>query len=99
MFAQLCLSATPWTVAHQAPLSMEFSRQEYWNGLPLPSPGNLPGPGMEPVFPALVGGFFTTQPPGKPAEEDTQTQRNEVLAKNEGLAPPLSSHHFTEQML
>ena len=66
---------------------------------PFPFPGDLPDPGIEPMSPALVGRFFTTQPPGKPAEEDTQTQRNEVLAKNEGLAPPLSSHHFTEQML
>ena len=42
------LFVTPWTVAHQAPLSMEFSRQEYWSGLPLPSPGELPEPGIEP---------------------------------------------------
>ena len=61
--------ATPGTVAHQVLPSMGFPSQEYWNGLPLPSPGNLPGPGMEPVFPALVGGFFTTQPPGKPTKE------------------------------
>ena len=46
-------SATPWTVACQAPLSMEFSRQEYWNGLPFPSPGDLPDPGMESQSPAL----------------------------------------------
>ena len=78
---------------------MDFSRQEYWSGLPFLPPEHLPCPGIEPMSPALVGRFFTTQPPGKPAEEDTQTQRNEVLAKNEGLAPPLSSHHFTEQML
>ena len=59
--------ATPWTVAHQAPLSMEFSRQEYWSGLPFPSPGDLPDPGTEPtspVSPALAGGFFTTAPHG-----------------------------------
>ena len=47
------LFATPWTVAYQAPQSMEFSRQEYWSGLPFPSPGNLPDPGMEPGNPAL----------------------------------------------
>ena len=47
------LLATPWTVAHQAPLSMGFSRQEYWSGLPLPSPGDLPDPGIEPRSPAL----------------------------------------------
>ena len=57
--------ATPWTVAHQAPLPMGFFRQEYWSGLPFPSPGDLPNPGIKPVFPALAGGFFTTEPPGK----------------------------------
>ena len=45
--------ATPWTVAHQAPLSMGFSRQEYWSGLPFPSPGDLPNPGIKPRSPAL----------------------------------------------
>ena len=55
----------PWTVAHQASLSMNFSRQYYLLGLPFPSPGNLPDPGIEPTSPALVGGFFTTDPPGK----------------------------------
>ena len=59
-------SATSWTVAHQAPLSMEFSRQEYWCGLPVPPPGDLPDPGMEPAFPALAARFFTTEPPGMP---------------------------------
>ena len=62
-------SATPWTVALQAPLSMWFSRQEYWNRLPFPSPGDLPDPGIEPtslVSPPLAGRFFTTMPPGKP---------------------------------
>ena len=57
---------TPWTVAHQAPLSMEFSRQEYWSGLPFPSPGNLPDSGIELMSPALADGFFTTVPPGNP---------------------------------
>ena len=47
------LFVTPWTVAYQAPLSMGFSRQEYWSGLPFPSPGDLPNPGIEPGFPAL----------------------------------------------
>ena len=61
-------SETPWIVASQAALSMEFSRQEYWSGLPFPSPGNLPDPGIELVSPALAGGFFTTEPPGKPQE-------------------------------
>ena len=63
------LFVTPWTVAHQTPLSMEFSRQEHWSELPFPSPGELPYPGIEPVFlmfPALPGGFFTTRQPGMP---------------------------------
>ena len=54
---------TPWTIAHQAPLCMGFSRQEYWSGLPCPPPGDLPYPGIKPVSlrsPALAGGFFTT---------------------------------------
>ena len=61
------LFATPWTVACQAPLSMGFPRQEYWSGLPFPSPGDLPDPGIKPISlasPALVGRFFTTAPPG-----------------------------------
>ena len=63
------LFVTPWTAARQAPLSMEFSKQEYWSGLPFPSPGNLPNPGAEPVSLAsavLAGRFFTTEPSGKP---------------------------------
>ena len=59
--------ANLWTVAHQFPLSMEFSRQEYWSGLPFPSPGDLPDPGIKPMSPALAGGFFTTEPLRKPS--------------------------------
>ena len=69
MFTQsfICvrLFETLWTVARQAPLSMRFFRQEYWNGLLFPSPGHLPNPGSEPASPALAGRFFTTEPPGK----------------------------------
>ena len=57
------LYVTPWTMARQEPLSMEFSRKEYWSGLPFPSPGDLPNPGIKPVSlasPALAGRFFTT---------------------------------------
>ena len=53
-------------IAHQAPLSMGFSRQECWSGLPFPSPGDLPNPGIEPMSPVLACGFFTTEPPAKP---------------------------------
>ena len=62
------LFATPWTVAHQAPLSIEFSRQEYWSQLPFPSLGDLSDLGIEPMSlasSALAGGFFTTELPGK----------------------------------
>ena len=55
-----------WTVAHQAPLSMGFSRQEYWYGLPLTSPEDLSDPGIEPMSPELAGRFSTTEPPEKP---------------------------------
>ena len=64
------LLATPWIVAHQTSLSMEFSRQEYWRRFPFPTPGDLPDPGIEPASPlasALAGGFFTTVPPGSPS--------------------------------
>ena len=57
--------ANPWTVARQAPLSMGFSRQEYWSGVLFPSARDLPDPGIEPMSPALAGRFFTTEPPGK----------------------------------
>ena len=59
---------TPWTVAHQASLSLGFPKQEYLSGLPFPSPENLPNPGIEPTSPALTGKFFTTELPGKPSE-------------------------------
>ena len=59
------LFATPWTVAYQAPPSMEFSRQEYWSGLPFPSPGDLPDPGLEPGSPALQADALLSKPPGK----------------------------------
>ena len=57
---------TPWTVAQEAPLSMGFTRQEYWSGLPFPSPADLPNPGIKPRSPALAGRFFIAEPPGKP---------------------------------
>ena len=56
---------TPWTVACQAPMSMGFSRQEYWSGLPFTSPGDLPDPGTVPTSSALAGGFFTVELLGK----------------------------------
>ena len=65
--AQSCpIFATLWTVAYQASPSMGFSRQEYWSGLPFPSPGDLPDPGIEPGSPALEADALTSDPPGKP---------------------------------
>ena len=61
-------SATPWTVAYQAPPSMGFSRQEYWSGLPFPSSGDLPDPGIEPRSPALQADTLPSEPPGKPTK-------------------------------
>ena len=60
------LFATPWTVAYQAPPSMGFSRQEYWSGLPFPSPRDLPNPGIEPRSPEFQADDLTSEPPGKP---------------------------------
>ena len=70
LLSHVWLFATPWTVAHQASLSMGFSRQEYWNRLPFPTAGNLPNPGIKPqspVSPVLPSRFFTTASPGKPS--------------------------------
>ena len=66
MLSHIQLFATPWTLAHQDPLSMEFSREEYWSGLPFPTLEDLPDPGIEPMSPAspaLAGRFVTTVPP------------------------------------
>ena len=65
LLSHVWLFATPWTVAYQAPQSMEFSRQEYWSGLPFPSPGNLPNPGIEPGSPALQADALPSESPGK----------------------------------
>ena len=67
------LFATAWTVAHQAPLSMEFSRQEYWSGLPFPSPGDLLDPGIEPGSLALQADSLPSEPPRKPDKRTGKT--------------------------
>ena len=69
------LFATLWTIDHQASPSMGFSRQEYWSGLPFPSPGDLSDPGMEPRSPALPADALTSEPPGKPYIESDTTKR------------------------
>ena len=75
------LFTTPWTVAHQALLSMEFFRQEYWSGLPFPIPVDLPDTGIKPASLALAGRFFTTVPPGKP------TMEYQSAIKKNGMLP------------
>ena len=81
----LQLFATPWTVACQAPPSMGFSRQEYWSGLPFPSPGDLPNPGIEPKSPALQADSLPSEPTGKSLlflsnfEFPTVTQQDQFL--------------------
>ena len=93
---------TPWTVACQAPLSMEFSRQAYWSGLPFSSSGDLLYPGTKPKSPALAGRFFTTGPPGKPKKnsyrETTEGERllgspvaGTLTEQDEILTTPLPS--------
>ncbi|CAI9176201.1 unnamed protein product [Rangifer tarandus platyrhynchus] len=100
MHAQSCLTLflASWAATHQVPLSMEFSRQEYWSGLPLPSPGDLPDPGMEPTTPvshSLAGEFFTTASPGKPL---MHTPNNLQITENVLLLTSVSlSHHCASQ--
>ena len=83
-FTHVCLLScvrlieTPWTVARQAPLSMGFSRQEYWIGLLFPPPGDLADPGIEPASPALVVKFFITDPPGKPAKTSSRQIEQQI---------------------
>ena len=68
LLSRVRLFVTPWTVAYQAPQSKEFSRQEYWSGLPFPSPGDLPNPGIEPGSPVLQVDSLFSEPPEKPIE-------------------------------
>ena len=69
LLSHVQLFATSWTVAHQAPPSMEFSRQEYWSGFPFPSPEDLPNPGIKPGSSALWADALLSEPPEKPDTE------------------------------
>ena len=75
VLSRVLLFTTPWTLAHQAPLSMGFPKQKYWSGLPFSSAGSS-NPGIEPTSVALAGGFFTTESPGKPLISLTDLQYN-----------------------
>ena len=77
------LFATPWTVAYQAPLSMGFSRQECWSGLPFPSPGDLPNLGIEPGSPALQADALPSEPPGFEGRRLISRIRKESILKDE----------------
>ena len=79
--AKLCL--TSWTVDLQTPLSMGFPWQEYWSGLPFPSPGALPISGIRPNFPALAGGFFITEPPRKPMHSSSCQQTGQITRSHD----------------
>ena len=81
-WSRVRLFATPWTVAHQAPPSMEFSRQEYWSGLPFPSPRDLPDPGIEPRSPTLQADPLPSEPPGNP-----MTNLNSILKSRDVILP------------
>ena len=81
MLSHVQLFVNPWTTIHQAPLSMRFPRQEYWSGLPFPTPGDLSIPGIKPVTPESslwVGGFFTTAPPGKPPDPSSLAKQSKI---------------------
>ena len=77
-FCRVQLYATLWTIARQAPLSMEFSRQEYWSGLPFPSPGDVPDPGIEPGSPALQAASLPSEPPSNHKGKDKEGKNKEV---------------------
>ena len=79
---------TLWTIAHQAPPSTGFCRQEYWSGLPFPSPGDLPNPGIEPRSPPLQADALTSEPPGKPNAYIMNTGTNSSKEWKEEEMPP-----------
>ena len=83
-----------WTVPRQAPLSMEFSRQEYWSGLPFPSPGDLPDPGIKPQSLALHADSLLLEPPGKPKTVSRHCQKSAMGGKSH-IHKNLASHFFS----
>ena len=88
MHSHVQLFATPWTIAHQAPLSMEFSRQDYWSGKPSSSPGDLLNTGIEPGSPTLQADCLSSEPPGKPKAYGLEPRYSKYV-------PQMTiSHHF-----
>ena len=93
LLSHVWLFVAPWTIACQAPLSVGFSRQEYWSGLPFPSPGDLLDLGIKPkslVSPALADGFFTTMPPGKPLYRYTEMYFKKYVPDNQSILKEIS---------
>ena len=90
LLSHVCLVATPWTVACQASLSIEFSRQEYWSWLPFPFPGDLPDPGIEPRFPALQADSLPSEPLGKPIVDLAMTKKHALFPFRH---TPTKPHH------
>ena len=78
LLSHVQLLATPRTTAYQAPLSMGFSKQEYWSGVPLPSPGDLPDPGIKPESPTLQADALPSEPPGKPWSQYSDSKGSEL---------------------
>ena len=100
--AKLCLTLCDLTITHQAPLSMGFSRQEYWSRLPSPPPGDLSDPGIKsvsPQSPALVGRFFITGPPGKPWENQFSSGSQSCLTLCDPMDCSMPSFPVHHQLL
>ena len=101
------LFVTPWTVAHQAPLSMGLSRQEYWSGLPFPPPGNLPDPGIKPLSLTLLdwqGGSLPLVPPGKSSNVKSKPKKalqeaQETQVRSLGQEDPLEEEMATHSSI
>ena len=94
------LFVTPWTVAYQAPLSMEFSRQQCWSGLPFPSLGDLPNPGIKPGSPALHADTLPSEPPGKPkiVYRLTESEKRSRSIVSDSLRPRTVAHQVPLSM-
>ena len=88
------LFATPQTVANQIPLSMGFSRQEYWSGLPFPLPANLPDPGIKPGSPAMQADYLLSEPPGIPS---CQRRKIQIFCSYGGLLRGGEMRHIVEE--